>query len=139
MSDVAGRETVSAVELANAFFDAFNREGIESALRYAVPDGTWHAAPGWAGKPVYRGGAGARELAGEWTEQFDHYRWMPDRSIELSERRALLLAHHSGRTRAGVPIEGKVAGLFEVEGGRIKEIWFFFSWEEALEAAEVSE
>jgi hypothetical protein len=45
------------------------------------------------------------------------------------------LPNHSGRTRAGVPIEGKVAGVFTVDDDQITEIRFFFAWEEALAAA----
>ena len=53
----------------------------------------------------------------------------------LDERKAVLLGHHSGRSRAGVPIEGRISAVFESDGELIKRIRFFFTWEEALVAA----
>jgi ketosteroid isomerase-like protein len=133
----AERETARVSGLALTFFDAFNRGGTDAADQYLAPDVIFYSAPGWAGDPVYEGIPGARALAREWTDHFDDYQWVPSESHEVDERRAVLLANHSGRTRAGVPIEGKVAALFTVdpEADKITEIRFFFSWEEALEAA----
>jgi len=44
-------------------------------MPYLKPILAIHSAPGWAGKPLFLGHAGARELAAEWTEIFDEYGW----------------------------------------------------------------
>ena len=131
------RETWLASELAGEFFDTFNRRGVDASEHYLAPDVVFYSAPGWTGDPVYEGHAGARALAAEWIEQFEDYQWVPAESYDVDDHRAVLLANHSGRTRAGVPIEGKVAGVFTVDDGLITEIRFFFAWEEALEAVGV--
>ena len=135
MSVRARRGAATATDLARAFFDAFNNEGIEAAIKYLAADVDAYAAPGWAGKPLYQGHDGARELAAEWRDNFEDYLWQPDQTVVLDERKAVLLGHHSGRSRAGVPIEGRISAVFESDGELIKRIRFFFTWEEALVAA----
>ena len=135
MSGSGSTREMSAAELGNAFWKAFNERGIDAASRYLAPDVVAHSAPGWPGKAVYEGHDGARELDGEWRENFDDYRWDPAQTVALDDRKAVLLANHSGRSRAGVPTEGRVAGVFETDGRLINRIRFFFSWEEALVAA----
>jgi hypothetical protein len=46
---------------------------------------------------------------------------------------------HRGRTRDGVPIDGPLAAVFEVTDGLVNKVKFFFTWEEAREAARVEE
>ena len=46
---------------------------------------------------------------------------------------------HRGRTREGVPIDAPLAGVFEVTDGLVGKVRFFFTWEEAVEAARVEE
>lgn len=115
--------------------DTFNRGGVDPAQRFLSRECEMYSAPGWPGQPYYRGFDGAKALAAEWTDNFEDYQWVPDRSIDVGPDRAVLLGHHGGRTRTGVPIEGKVAGVFSIEDGLIREIRFFFQWEDACEAA----
>jgi ketosteroid isomerase-like protein len=139
LSQAQQKRPLSPAELANEFWDAYNSGGTEAAIQYLASGVKGHSAPEWTGKALYEGHDGMRELSREWTESFEDYRWQPEHSIDVGDGRAVLLAHHSGRMRAGVPIEGKVAGVFTVEGDLIKEVRFFFTWEEALEAAGLKE
>ncbi len=119
-------------------FEAFNRDGIEAALPFMSQDVVWHSFPEWPGAEKYEGWDGVRQLALEWTENFDEYRWDVD---EVHERAGgiLVLAHHHGRSvGAGMPISQRVGGWFTTfdDEDRTGEAWFFVSWEEARELAD---
>jgi hypothetical protein len=122
-----------------AFMDAFNERGVDGASEWVTSGVEMHSAPGWAGKPLYIGVDGARELATEWTESFDEYQWVPDRFEEVPGGRVMALFRHRGRTRDGVPIDAPLAAVFQVTDNLVDKVKFFFTWEEALEAARVEE
>ena len=124
-------------EIVAECYAAFNREGAPAVLRYVTHDTVWYSAPGWAGKPVFRGQAGVLELIAEWTENFVDYQWEPAVPEELSDGRVLLLNRHKGRTRDGVSVDAPLGSVWELEGDLIATVRFFFTWEEALEAAGV--
>jgi len=129
------------VERIRAMFEGFNRDGFEAALPYIAPDAVWYPFPEWPGPAEYHGLDGARQLASEWTENFDDYRWVLDELIDKGDA-VVVLAHHTGRIKgAGTPVEHRVAGVltdFDDEG-RTAKAWYFLSWEEALEAADSTE
>jgi hypothetical protein len=126
-------------EIVTGAIDAFHREGAEAVLPYLAGDVVWHSAPGWAGKEVYRGHDGVRELIAEWTENFVDDRWdLPQEPEELADGRVLLLNRHRGRTREGVVVDAPLASVWTFgDDDLITEVRSFFTWEEALEAAGV--
>ena len=128
----------SRPEIVTAAIDAFHSEGAEAVLPYLAEDVVWYSAPGWAGKPAYRGHVGVRELIAEWTENFVDYRWdLPRPPTQLDDGRVLLLNRHSGKTREGVPVDAPLASVWEFRGGLIVEVRSYFRWEEALAFADV--
>jgi ketosteroid isomerase-like protein len=124
-------------ELVAAAIDAFHRSGAEAVLPYLAEDVVWYSAPGWAGKEVYRGHDGVRELIAEWTENFVDYRWdLPRAPEELDDGRVLLLNRHRGKTREGVLVDAPLASVWVFrDDDLITEVRSFFTWEEGVEAA----
>jgi hypothetical protein len=108
-------------------------------IPYLAEDIVWYSAPGWAGKQVYHGHDGARELIAEWTESFVDYQWeLPRRPELLADGRVLLLNRHRGNTREGVVVDAPLASLWTFgDDDLIVEVRSYFSWEEALAAAGV--
>jgi ketosteroid isomerase-like protein len=126
--------TQTQLEVAEAFIEAFRSGGVEELLQYATSDVEIHSAPGWAGKPLYLGHDGGRELAAEWTESFQEYGWKPATYEEVDGRRVLAFFGHHGRTREGIPIDGPLAALLELDGDKVGTVRFFFTWDEARAA-----
>jgi hypothetical protein len=127
--------TQTQLERARAFTEAFRANGVEGLIPFMRPDVDIQSAPGWAGKPQYLGHEGARELALEWTESFQDYGWSDADVEELDEDRVAAMFRHHGRTREGVPIDGPLAAVLEFDGDLVGRLRFFFTWEEAREAA----
>lgn len=123
--------TQTQVETARTCVDAFREQGIEAVLPYMKGDVMVHSAPGWAGKPFFKGHDGLRELAAEWTEIFDEYGWSEASYEELGDDRVAALFRHFGRTRDGIPIDAPLAAVFEYDGDLVGCMRFFFTWEEA--------
>jgi ketosteroid isomerase-like protein len=129
----------SRPQIVREAIDAFHREGAEAVIPYLAEDIVWYSAPGWAGKQVYQGHDGARELIAEWTENFVDYRWdLPRPPEELDDGRVLLLNRHTGKTREGVAVDAPLASLWTFrDDDLIAEVRSYFTWEEALAAAGV--
>ena len=124
----------AATERVRAAIESFNRGGIEEMLPHFSADAEWHSAPGWAGKEIYVGEAGVRELVAEWTDSFAEYRWDALQFLELSPRWVLCLVEHKGRTREGVEVDAPLGAIAELGEGTIVSMRSYFTWEETLRA-----
>ena len=90
---------------------------------------------------TYEGKEAVGEWFGDWFRAFG-----PDYRFEITEARELprgliyLLARHGGRGRAsGVEVGGENAYLYRVHDGKVVQVGFYASREEALEAAALPE
>jgi ketosteroid isomerase-like protein len=132
-----GQENVALVRRT---FEAWKAGGVEAMLPFFPPDLVWHPGPDWVEDPIYRGHDGARKMTSIWTRSFEDLVLEPCEIREVGER-VLVLGEGVGKLRdSGVPIRqpyGAVYGSFD--GGMIGEVWFFFSWQEALEAVGLQE
>ncbi|MGH2981020.1 MAG: nuclear transport factor 2 family protein, partial [Solirubrobacterales bacterium] len=97
------------VEKIRTVFEVFNREGFEATVPFLAPDTVWYPFPEWPGDAEYHGPEGAGRLVGEWTENFDDYRWELDELIDCGEA-VVLLGHHTGRSKsAGTRVRQRVS------------------------------
>ena len=127
----------SRPEIVLASIEAFNAHGDRAVLPVLAENVVWHSAPGWAGKMHYRGHGGVLELIAEWTENFVDYKWLEVDARELEDGRVLVLNRHKGMTRDGVLVDAPLASIWELRGDKVVQVWSYFTWEEALEAAGV--
>lgn len=123
--------------LIRTMFEAFNRDGIEATLPFMPANVVWHTFPEWPGADRNEGHDGIRQLAGEWTENFDDYSWDVEEVRDCGDA-VVVLAHHRGRSKAaGMPVSEQVGGVFTDfdDEDRAARARFFVSWEQTLAAA----
>ena len=134
------------VEIVRNAFAAYSIGGIESALPFFSPDVVSYPDPEQAPlldrveKPPYRGHDGARTLDAMWAGAFDDYAWELHEIRDVQEG-ILVLAFLTGRSKeAGVPIRQRAGVVFsEFRDGMIGQVRYFLTWQQALEAAGLSE
>jgi len=118
--------------------DAFSAE-LDSLLLFYAPDVVCHPAPGWVdGDAACHGHDGFRQLGAVWATGVD------DPAVEIEEvrdlhDRFLIYAHFTGRSReSGKPIRQSFAAINSDlrPDGKVGEVHFFLSREEALRAVD---
>jgi ketosteroid isomerase-like protein len=91
--------------------------------------------PEWVGPPVYQGMEGLAEVVGEWTENFDDYRWEVEHILDAPGDQVVILARQFGRAMdQGIEVSQVVSGVFSLRAGRVFRMRYFMTWEEALTA-----
>jgi hypothetical protein len=110
---------------------------IESFMAFYAPDVVCYPAPGWVEEDVCHGHEGLRRLSAVWSANFK------DIALEIHDvrdlhERLVILARLTGRDRSsGVRLTqsfGAVNSRLRSDG-RVGEVRFFLSWDEALQAA----
>ena len=95
---------------------------------------------GVAGIEDVVGREGVVRFVRRWTEDFDDYETEYERFIDAGDDRVLVLAHQTGTGReSGVPVEIRVALLYELEAGCVVRVRVFLDPEDAFKAAGLSE
>jgi ketosteroid isomerase-like protein len=119
---------------------AFNEGGVEPALEFFDPGLEWVAPPDWLEDRLYKGHDGLRRLSAYWMELFDDYRFEPERSINVGEDQIVLLLHQRGQIKGSVdPVDANIGWLAEIRDGLVTRVNIYFSWDETLEAAGLSD
>ena len=127
------------VEVVRKLIDAFNRGDMDAWLGFLSPEVVWEslALPGF--RNVYRGRAEAREWIEQLLEVFDFHLEI-DEIRALSDDRVLMAASVRGRGRgSGLPLERQSWEVLLVADGLITRRQVFWTKDEALEAAGLSE
>ena len=129
------------VELVRRAVDAWNSEGVEPLLEFYPEDVIWFPFPDSPDSADgFRGHDGIREVMAGWSDSFDEFAVVTTEIRDCGDK-VVWLGEISGRIKGSrVPVHqpmGSVASDFR--GGKIGKARFFPSWEEALEAAGLSE
>jgi len=128
----------STAELVRRLFEAYASGGVEASLAFVHPEITWHAPPEWLEERVYRGHDGLRELADFWDQQFEDYRLVLERTIELDDGRVLALLYQRGRiSGSDAEVEQEVGYLVCARDGLLSRVDVHFSWAAAMDAAAI--
>ena len=114
----------------------FNSDDLAEDFEWVMPREGGLGLP-----PSYRGREGFREFMKAWTEeQFQDWSIELERLIDAGGDRVVAFFHQRATGReSGVPVELRMATLYELEDGRIVRMRHFLEREEALEAAGLSE
>ncbi len=90
---------------------------------------------------TYRGKEAVGEWFGEWFRTFaDDYHFEIQEIRELDGGLVFMRATHGGSGRlSGAPVQSENSYLYRVRGGRIAEVGFFATREDALESASLPE
>jgi ketosteroid isomerase-like protein len=123
-------------------FAAVNGRDFERAMGLYADDVTLtaseHSGPK-AGK--YEGKETVGEWFGDWFRTFAaDYRFDLSEARDLGGGVLLIVASHGGSGRlSGVEVHGENAYLYRVRGGKVSQVGFFATREEAVEAAALPE
>jgi len=132
-------ENVGVVQAAT---DAFARDGVDGWLEYFTDDVDYRAAEGAIDDrgPIH-GKDALRAYAEDWTEMFDDVRFEPVEVIDAGDDTVIAVMRISGRPK-GTSAEAltlSVAGVNTIRDGKIARSREYWTREEALEAAGLSE
>jgi ketosteroid isomerase-like protein len=130
------------VRVVQAATDAFARDGVDGWLEYFTDDVDYRAAEGAIDDrgPIH-GKDALRAYAEEWTEMFDDVRFEPVEVIDAGDDTVISVMRISGRPK-GTSAEAltlSVAGVSTIRDGKIARSREYWTREEALEAAGLSE
>ena len=133
------KENVGVVQAAT---DAFARDGVDGWLEYFTDDVDYRAAEGAIDDrgPIH-GKDALRAYAEDWTEMFDDVRFEPVEVIDAGDDTVIAVVRISGRPK-GTSAEAltlSVAGVNTIRDGKIARSREYWTREEALEAAGLSE
>jgi ketosteroid isomerase-like protein len=133
------KENVGVVQAAT---DAFARDGVDGWLEYFTDDVDYRAAEGEIDDrgPIH-GKDALRAYAEDWTEMFDDVRFEPVEVIDAGDDTVIAVMRISGRPK-GTSAEAltlSVAGVNTIRDGKIARSREYWTREEALEAAGLSE
>ena len=133
------KENVGVVQAAT---DAFARDGVDGWLEYFTDDVDYRAAEGAIDDrgPIH-GKDALRAYAEDWTEMFDDVRFEPVEVIDAGDDTVIAVMRISGRPK-GTSAEAltlSVAGVSTIRDGKIARSREYWTREEALEAAGLSE
>jgi ketosteroid isomerase-like protein len=127
------------VELARRAAEAWNEDGPESLRRFWAEDGEWHDPPNLPDSRVVRG---RDAVAAYLTDQADAVGGLKFTIVDVRARgetvvlRVELTLHGPA---SGIDVPAEMAQVIAVADGRIQRVSTFFRWDEALEAAGLSE
>jgi len=128
------------LEIVSKGFAALNAGGAEALAPFLSPDVVMHSIAEWPEDPVYRGHDGLRKLVDSWNENFDEWAFEVQH-IRDAGPSVVALAELTGHIKGSqVPVRLPIGAVFsDFRDGAAGEVRFFIAWEQALEAAGLSE
>jgi ketosteroid isomerase-like protein len=128
------------VELVRQGYEAWNRGDLEWLLDHSTADSEFRTAQVFPDiDAVYRGQEGVREFWNTIQEPWETFQLEAERLEPIGDDRVLALVRFHGIGRQGVEVTLKLAHLFTLEDRMVSQLVSFADWQEALEAAGLSE
>jgi len=131
----------SNVDVARSAYDAWNRDDFEGMLAVVHPEIEWRG-PGdlFLGmESVYRGHAGLREWWNAAKEPWEYFKSHIERTLEQDDKVVAVVRFDAVGRESGVEVGLPFVNLIEVRDGLVVKFDAFYTIEEALEAAGMSE
>ena len=127
------------VEIVRAFINAFNRGGVEAALRFLDPEIEWNTTGIFVEPGTYRGHEGVLRYLGDLAAEFDDVHTEPEELIDAGER-VVVPVRVSGRGRqSGAAVDLSLTMVVVLRDGMIVHIRNYPEKAEAIEAAGLRE
>jgi ketosteroid isomerase-like protein len=135
------------VEVVRRAYDAWNREDLDAFLSVVHPDAEWGAGGGGSAadlflgvKSVYRGHEGVREWWNAVKEPWDYFKSHVQRTFAGGDKVVTVVRFEAegkeSGAKVGLPF---LTNVMEVKDGLIVRFNAYYSLEEALDAARLSE
>ena len=129
------------VEIVLAANQAFNRGDLDAFFEYSTDDIEFRAAEGAPDDhgPI-KGKEALRAFVQDWLDMFDDFRAEPVELIDAGEDQVIAVTRISGRAKlSGVETDMTYAELSTLRDGKIARSRQYFTRDEALKAAGLSE
>ena len=129
------------VEIVRASAAAFNRGDLDAWLEYWTDDIDYRAVEGAPDEhgPI-QGRDALRVHFQDWLDTFDHFRQEPVEKIDAGDDKVIVVFGVSGRAKlSGVETDLTYAALYTFRDGKIARGREYWTREDALEAAALSE
>ena len=123
-------------EIVSRAYAAFNAGDIEASLAFFHPEIEWNTyiVPG-PGGGVYHGHDGVRELWSDAKKGFGGFKNIPEQLFEAGDRVVAFVRIEGVGTKSGIPVEARIAHVYEFRDGEIACVRSFEDRDEALRAA----
>jgi uncharacterized protein len=130
------------VEAVRAMMEAYDRGDFETCFDYIDSEVEWGPAGRLAqisGEETVHGHDGVREFFRQWLGTWEDYSLSVERYVEAGQRVVVLQIERGRGKVSSVPVERKLASIYDLDEGKVKRMRGYDSWEEALEAVGLSE
>ncbi len=127
------------VEVVRRAIDAWNEDGPESVRRFWAEDGEWHDPPNLPDSRVVRGRDAVAAFLTDQAGAVGQAKFTIVDVRATGETVVLRMEWTLHGSESGIDFPGEAAQVIEVADGRIQRVSMFISWDEALEAAGLSE
>ena len=128
------------VDLVREGFEALQRGDMAMFDGMTTPDLVLVQPPEVPDAKTYEGPGAIVESMEDWPKQWEDFRMDLVEVIDVSEEVAVSVTRHRGRGReSGIEMDFEVFYVQRGRDGKLARIEMFFSREQALEAAELSE
>jgi len=128
------------VEIVRQVYDAWNRDDIQWVMDHSTPDSEFWPNPGLPDmESVYRGQSEIMKWWRLWRPTWESLRYEITRIEDFGECLLCQIAIKARGRDSGIDVNDERVHLFDFTEGQISRVRSFAAWDEALEAAGLSE
>jgi uncharacterized protein len=127
------------LEIVRRWIDAFNRGGVEEAIRFLDPEIEWTTTSAFLQAGTYEGHAGVRQFVRRATAEWEDLHVEPENLVDAADQVVVPLRITARVRQSGSPGVLKLVVLASLQGGVIVRVRSYMNTARALKAAGVSE
>ena len=128
------------IELVGGTWAAFQRGDVGTMRESCHPDVLIVQPPEVPDTRTYSGLAGVKEAVEDWPNEWEDFQFEVLELIDVSDTRLVSVTRHRGRgAMSGIEMDTIVAYVHTIRDGKLMRLDMFFTKEQALEAAGLSE
>jgi ketosteroid isomerase-like protein len=127
------------LELMRAFYDTWSRGDYEGWEEFFDPDVEWHTAREDPDADVYRGRPALWRMFERWLESFGPLTAVAEEFIDMGDRVFVWQKTFGRGSASGVDVFWEGAYVWTLRNRKIVKVQIFFSRNEALQAAGITE
>lgn len=124
------------LEVAQAGYDAFQRNDLETVLALTDPEVEIYLPPTLPNSGTFHGHEGYLTWLNQWLEAWDEFEIRALDMEPVGERHVVTTVHQSAKGKgSGIQVEMEIAYMAEIRGGRVAALQMYMDHEEAIRVA----
>ncbi|HSJ18292.1 MAG TPA: nuclear transport factor 2 family protein [Solirubrobacterales bacterium] len=127
------------VETLRRAYDAYNRGDLKAFADLLDPDVTWQPDPNWPEVQARSGRQEVLQLLADIREPLDRNEAAPEKLVDAGDRVVALHVWRGVLKGTEAEVEGRLGAMVTLRAGRLVDVRFFETYDEALEAAGLTE